>query len=102
MVEQVIIISDMEFDECVEGESTFNTYKAKFNELGLKMPELVFWNVGVRHIHFPVTSNELGVRLVSGSSQKILELVINNELKDVTPYDFMLKTLERYSEKLMI
>lgn len=98
MVEQVIIISDMEFDYCVEGESTFETYKDKFNELGLKMPELVFWNVEARDVHFPVTSNELGVRLVSGSSQKILELVINNDLEAATPYEFMLKTLERYRE----
>lgn len=98
MVEQVIIISDMQFDHCVEGESTFETYKKKFENLGLKMPELVFWNVAARDIQTPVTKNELGVKLVSGSSQKIIELVTNTEIKELTPYDFMLEVLKRYEE----
>lgn len=98
MVEQVIIISDMEFDECIDGTSTFDTYKDKFNKLDLKMPELVFWNVESRNIKYPVLENELGVKLVSGSSQKILELVLDNDLDAITPYDFMLKVLERYNE----
>lgn len=97
MVEQVVIISDMEFDGCVEGESTFHTYQKKFEELGLKMPQLVFWNVEARHTHFPVTQNELGVKLVSGSSQKILGHVISGNL-DQTPYEYMLEALERYNE----
>lgn len=98
MVEQVIIISDMQFDRCVEGQSTFETYKEKFQEIGLKMPELIFWNVAARDIQTPVTANELGVKLVSGGSQKIIELVVNNELEPITPYEFMLKVLEKYNE----
>ena len=80
MVEQVIIISDMEFDYCARGKSTFETYKEKFAELGLEMPQLVFWNVEARSIHTPVTENELGVKLVSGSSQKILDRVVSNKI----------------------
>lgn len=98
MVEQVIIISDMQFDSCVKGESTFETYKKKFEDAGLEMPELVFWNVAARDIQTPVTKNELGVKLVSGSSQKIIELVTNTEIKELTPYDFMLEVLKRYEE----
>ncbi len=97
MVEQVIIISDMQFDRCVKGETTFNTYKNKFEKLGLKMPQLVFWNVAARNIQVSVTENELGVKLVSGSSQKILDNVISNKINQ-TPYEFMLESLERYSE----
>ena len=62
------------------------------------MPELVFWNVTCRDIQTPVTKNELGVKLVSGSSQKIIELVTNTEIKELTPYDFMLEVLKRYEE----
>ena len=32
------------------------------------------------------------------SSQKILDLVVNNDLKDITPYEFMIHTLELYNE----
>ena len=97
MVEQVIIISDMEFDYCARGKSTFHTYKEKFAELGLEMPQLVFWNVEARSIHTPVTENEIGVKLVSGSSQKILDRVLENKM-NCTPYDYMIEDLERYSE----
>ncbi|HHU21680.1 MAG TPA: DUF2828 family protein [Acholeplasma sp.] len=97
MVAQVIIISDMEFDYCVRGKSTFETYKEKFAELGLEMPQLVFWNVEARSIHTPVTENELGVKLVSGSSQKILDRVVSNKI-NCTPYEFMIEDLARYSE----
>lgn len=97
MVEQVIIISDMQFDECVEGEATFHTFKKKFEKAGLIMPELVFWNVAARSIQTPVTINDKGVKLVSGYSQKILEMVVKNNLKD-GPLDFMRLVLEKYSE----
>lgn len=98
MVEQIIIISDMEFNEGVKNISTFDSFKKSFKELGLQMPQIVYWNVAARDIHFPVTSNELGVKLVSGGSQKILDLVVNNDLKDITPYEFMIHTLELYNE----
>ncbi len=61
------------------------------------MPQLVFWNVAARNIQVPVTENELGVKLVSGSSQKILDNVISNKINQ-TPYEFMLESLERYNE----
>ena len=61
------------------------------------MPELVFWNVAARSIQTPVTINDKGVKLVSGYSQKILEMVVKNNLKD-GPLDFMRLVLEKYSE----
>lgn len=46
----------------------------------------------------PVTENAKGVKLVSGASANILESVMTGDLKVVTPYEFMLKMLEPYSE----
>lgn len=98
MIERVLIISDMEFDSCVAGVSTFDFYKQKFEEAGYELPELVFWNVAARNVHLPVTMNEKGVKLVSGASANIFSDVVSGELKVVTPYEFMLKMLEPYSE----
>ena len=42
--------------------------------------------------------NEKGVKLVSGASANIFADVVSGDLKVVTPYDFMLKILEPYSE----
>lgn len=98
MIERVLIISDMEFDCCSQTESTFDFYKRKFEEAGYELPELVFWNVAARNVHLPVTMNEKGVKLVSGASANIFSDVVSGELKVVTPYEFMLKMLEPYSE----
>ena len=98
MIECVLIISDMEFDWCAEGVSTFDFYKQKFADEGYKLPEVVFWNVEARNAQLPVTVNEKGVKLVSGKSANIFADVISGELKVVTPYEFMLKMLEPYKE----
>ncbi len=98
MIERVLIVSDMEFDCIGKNESTFDFYKRKFAAFGYKMPELVFWNVEARNVHLPVTQNEQGVKLVSGSSANIFADVLSGDLKVVTPYEFMLKMLEPYAE----
>ena len=98
MIERILIISDMEFDSCAEGISTFDFYKQKFEEAGYELPEIVFWNVAARSTHLLVTQNEKGVKLVSGASANIFADVLSGDLKVITPYEFMLKMLEPYSE----
>ncbi len=94
-IDRIVIISDMEFD-CVENasKSTFENFKEEFSNLGYDMPEVVFWNVYARKNQFP-TINEEGVKLISGSSSKIIDMVTNNEMFNA--YEFMLKCLEKYS-----
>ena len=124
MIERVLIISDMEFDEAVtisgtasnehvkglsvasldgsyyvdRNQTSFEFYKQKFEEAGYELPEIVFWNVEARDTHLPVTMNEKGVKLVSGASANIFANVVSGDLKVVTPYDFMLQMLEPYAE----
>ena len=97
---KLILISDMEFDVCVENAelSNFENAKKKFGERGYELPEIVFWNVAARGVHLPVTQNEKGVKLVSGASANIFADVLSGELEVITPYEFMLKMLEPYSE----
>ena len=98
MIECVLIISDMEFDMCAKGTSTFEHYRKKFASYGYELPEIIFWNVEARNAHLPVTQNEKGVKLVSGASANIFADVASGNLKAMTPYDFMLKMLEPYAE----
>lgn len=94
MIERIVIISDMEFDEGVTGETTFDTFKKLFEECGYKMPEVVFWNVCNRHQTLPTYINNLNVKMISGASKKIIEMITNNE--SITPYDFMIDVLNKY------
>ena len=96
---KLIIISDMEFDCCVDNAkvSNFKNAKAKFEANGYKLPEIVFWNVASRNRQQPVTKNEQGVVLVSGCTPRLFSMV---ESGNMNPYAFMLEVIEneRYAK----
>lgn len=99
VVKKLYIISDMQFNRCVEGanKNIFHNLKLKFERHGYDFPNIVFWNVRA-YGNQPMTMNELGVQLVSGYSPSILTQLLNSDGK--TPYDFMLEVInsERYAE----
>ncbi|MEN6317122.1 MAG: DUF2828 family protein [Clostridiaceae bacterium] len=95
----IYIISDMEFDRCAEGAdiTNFNHAKSLFEQYGYKLPTIVFWNVASRNQQQPVTMNEKGVVLVSGTSPRVFSMITSGNL---SPYAFMMDTLgaERYAK----
>lgn len=92
------IISDMEFDGCVDNASVtvFENAKLKFEGAGYKLPKVVFWNVASRSLKVPVKKNEQGVVLVSGCTPRIFSMALSG---DFNPEKFMLEVLtsERYA-----
>lgn len=96
---KLIIISDMEFDSCVDHASAVNFKSAekKYVSHGYKLPQIVFWNVASRHRQQPVTQNEQGVALISGVTPRIFSMVAGGIL---SPYTFMMEVLgsERYAK----
>ena len=92
------IISDMEFDSCIEDAALTNFEHAArlFAGHGYKLPQLVFWNVASRNRQQPVTVNDRGVALVSGCSPRIFSMAMEGELD---PWRFMLSVIgsERYA-----
>lgn len=112
MPKNILIISDMEFDDCAtSGESRgvygwgnvrkipdtrlFKVIESKFIDSGYQMPRLVFWNVNSRTSTIPVKENDLGVALVSGFSVNVCKMVMSNKFD---PYECLVETLmnERY------
>ena len=106
--QNILIISDQEFDRCAScGNNTswnfkkpnqrlFDVIAQKYANAGYSIPRLVFWNVNSRTGTIPVKKNELGVALVSGFSVNIAKMVLSNNLD---PYECLLETLnsERYA-----
>ncbi len=97
--EKIVIISDMEFNYCVDNAEATNleNAKRKFEAAGYKLPELVFWNVCSRRKNQPVTKNEQGVALISGCTPQLFSSVADGSLEAKTPYEFMLEIL--YSDR---
>lgn len=94
----LIIISDMEFDYCVHNEdkqTLFEIIRKRYEEAGIALPTLVFWNVNARHNNLPVRYDESGTVLVSGNSPTTFQYICEGG----TPEEFMMRVLdsERYS-----
>lgn len=94
LIERVIIISDMEFDLCVDGVSSFDTFKEKFDKLNIKMPEVVFWNVNARRIHFASDNYQKNIRYISGASSKIVDCLVKG--KELENLSFITEAVSKY------
>lgn len=99
--QNVLIISDMEFDCCVSSRNYGNYYstlmekiEAKWNEHGYKMPNLVFWNCNARNDNIPM-KNKNGITFVSGSSPVIFQMVMSGKTAEQLMLDKLLS--ERYA-----
>jgi hypothetical protein len=103
MPENIVIISDMEFDVATydfgyyekKDSTLFDTIAEKYERAGYKMPRLVFWNVNSRTNTIPVKQNDLGVALISGFSVNLCNMVLSGE---TDPYIALVKEIikERY------
>lgn len=98
--QNILIVSDMEFDSAVDGKPNQRLFKViadKYAQNGYKLPRLVFWNVNSRTSTIPVIENDLGFALVSGFSVNIVKMVLSGELD---PYKCLVDQLmsERYAK----
>lgn len=91
MPTKIFIVSDMEFDQCVQGGTNFESIKQKYEAAGYKLPTVIFWNVMSRNDQAPVTKDEKGVYLVSGCSPSIFQKAVNAQA--TTPMEMMLEVL---------
>lgn len=103
--QSIIIISDMEFDECAvsnngyitRGGNPIKSAQKKFAKVGYSLPTLIFWNVNSRTCTIPVKENRLGVLLISGFSQNLFKMVSSGDLDTRKMLDNILNS-DRYSK----
>jgi hypothetical protein len=94
----ILILSDMEFNEAMDGESTaMEMIREKYERHNYELPKIVFWNLNASGKNFPVQVQDGNTALISGFSPSILKSVIGG--KAMNPQSIMLDTLisERYS-----
>ena len=100
MPSRLYIISDMEFDYCIEGGNSltlFEAMKKKYARFGYVLPDILFWNVNSRQQNVPVRFSDTGAALVSGASPSIFDMVRSGE---ITPEIIMNSIIysQRYAE----
>ena len=90
---KIYIVSDMEFDCCMDNADTtnFECARSMFEQHGYQLPEVVFWNVASRNTQQPVTKNEQGVAQVSGCTPRLFSMVAGGV---ASPYTIMMEVIE--------
>jgi hypothetical protein len=104
--ENIIVISDMEFDVGTGhgygyGRSSWNPktlmegIREKWARHGYRMPHLIYWNVDARQNNIPEDMGVGNISYVSGMSPSIFEQIMSGK----TGYDLMMEKLnsERYA-----
>ena len=100
MPTKILILSDMEFDQAVNGQwdsvSPWNPtaqemIKERYEMAGYKIPEIVYWNIQSRQDNIPTRFDEMGTALVSGFSPSIMKTILS--CQDMTPYKMMMETI---------
>jgi hypothetical protein len=99
MPSMIIILSDMEFDQCADDidMTAYEMIKSKYTAAGYEIPRIAFWNLASRNKNVPVSYTTSGTALVSGFSPSIMTALLKSE--DFTPKGVMMSKIneERYS-----
>lgn len=99
MPEMLLIMSDMQFDQCARfDDSAMEMIRRKFEDAGYEMPKIVFWNLNAKD-NVPVKYDTRGVALVSGFSPSIMKAVLSADTEQFTPEAIMWKAIgnDRYA-----
>lgn len=85
MPTHIVIISDMEFDQCSRNNNynAIEMIKNQYHIAGYTPPTVVFWNVNGRIKNVPAQMNDHGVMLVSGASQNVINYVLKKGYEDL-------------------
>ena len=99
MPAMVLILSDMQFDQCVKhDDSAIQMVARKYEAAGYTLPKVVFWNLNASYGNAPVKFDKSGTALVSGFSPAVVKPLLAGDLETFTPESVMLKTImdDRY------
>ena len=99
MPAMVLILSDMQFDVCVNhDDSAIEMIARKYEAAGYTLPKVVFWNLNASYGNAPVKFDKSGTALVSGFSPAVVKPLLAGDLDNFTPESVMLKTImdDRY------
>ncbi len=99
--QNIIVISDMEFDQGTaymnrnNAKTLMENIREKWARHGYRMPHLIYWNVQARQNNIPEDMGCGLVSYVSGMSPSIFEQILSGK----TGYDLMMEKLdsERYA-----
>lgn len=98
-VKNIFVFTDMQFDQAVSNKGEFETSYDKcaelFNQVGKRIPQVIYWNVASAQSAFPVQKGKRGTALISGFSSALFKSILNGD--DISPLSMMKRIIEPYN-----
>lgn len=96
MPEDILILSDMQFDKACSKRSAISMIRSMYKGHGYTMPNIIFWNLNSAG-GVPVKFDEQGASLVSGFSPSLMKSILSGS---VNPISQMMEILmsDRYNK----
>ena len=88
----------MEFDASVSKEPNYDYWKKQYEECGLEMPRVIFWQVSPCPGGSPINKNYAGTAIINGFSPAIFQNILN--VDETTPVNIMIETLKKYVDMI--
>lgn len=90
-IPDLCIFSDMQFNSAcgsvVSTISVYETMKLAYEEHGLKMPRVIFWNLNTSDVGYPTGGDVPNTVILSGYSQSLLKYIMSGvDIVEMTPY----------------
>lgn len=84
MPTMLLIISDMQFDQCVRNRdnTAMEMIDREYQSAGYIRPKVVFWNVNAKAGQSPVRYTDNGTAVISGFTPAVLKSVLNGTVTD--------------------
>lgn len=99
MVKKIIVFTDMEFNSASGSAgkyaTAFEEIKTMYENEGLTLPQIVFWNLRDSQTSFPIRYDTPGVALMNGFSSDMLKIFMNDG--EITPIEIMKKAISKYN-----
>ena len=103
MPDTLIILSDMQFDQCTEkrSDSALDMIARKYKTAGYTVPNVVFWNLNASYGNAPVKFDKSGTALVSGFSPAVAASFLGADPDAFTPEAIMRKVIMQDKYKVL-
>lgn len=77
IIERILIISDIDYELCVEESRDYQYIKKCFDQIHMKVPRVIFWNVNSERVYFGKENNK-EIYFIKGMNKKLVDFIIED------------------------
>lgn len=94
IIERILIISDIDYELCIENSRDYQYVKKCFDQVHMKVPKVIFWNVNSEKVYFSKDNNK-EIYFIKGMNKKLVDFIIED--KKLNNLEFINYITDKYT-----